>query len=105
MDHRHFDPVTASATMRTLAAFAEPCATSGTALERGFLRNAMAELRRAQAWRDARLAELELPARLPLVRDQDGAEWIGAAALAYTLRYAADEMAQVLDLVERRGVE
>jgi hypothetical protein len=94
----HSDPVTLSATLATIAAFAEQCTRNRTALGLGFLRNAIRELRKAQAWRDARLAELGEPTRLPLVTDGDDGERIGAEALIYTLRYAAAETLQVLEL-------
>ena len=98
-----FDPVAVSESMRTIADFAEQCAKNGSELGRDFASKAIEELRHAQAWLDARLADFDVPAQKPLITADEKAEQVGVEALVYTLRYAAIELLQVHKLLELRA--
>jgi hypothetical protein len=98
-----FDPVAASATMRTIAAFAKQCAENGTQLEREFVRKAIGELRAAQIWLDAQLTDLGISDRRPIVTGGEDGDRIGIHTLVYTLRYAAIALLQIQRLLELRA--
>jgi hypothetical protein len=98
-----FDPVAASATMRTIAAFAKQCAGHGTQLDREFVRKAIGELRAAQTWLDLQLADLSISDRRPLVTEAEDVDRIGIDTLVYTLRYAAIAVLHAQRLLEHRA--
>jgi hypothetical protein len=86
-----------------LAKLAELRARDGAQLDRDFMRNAIAELRAAQAWRDAQLADFDMADHRPLISKEGNEDRIGVEALIYTLRYAAIELLQVHKLLELRA--